>query len=209
MEYEPTAAEMLAWGKLVLWSGWEHVEFVELRDAGCLLTNIDPRKNSRNRVIPSGAQTMIDALMQAIIVGSLRPFALYGIFGDEYEGYRESPILSKDELTPHTRLSDATTVKVADLAAWCDARAIAHPWQQEPQRKALATLAYPDELRAAIEAFEAVHANPAATAKQTPKAALAAWLEQNKPELSANARERIATVANWQPQGGVPKTPGS
>lgn len=67
---------------------------------------------------------------------------------------------------------------------------------------------YPPELRAAIEAFEAVSRDPAATAKQTPKAALAAWLAEYKPELSGNARDRIATVANWQPQGGAPKTPG-
>jgi hypothetical protein len=43
---------------------------------------------------------------------------------------------------------------------------------------------------------------------RSPKAALLAWLETNKPDLSANARERIATVANWQPTGGAPKTPG-
>jgi hypothetical protein len=67
---------------------------------------------------------------------------------------------------------------------------------------------YTEELRAAIEAFDAVSADPALTAKSSPKAALFAWLEANKPELSANARERIATVANWQPAGGAPKTPG-
>jgi len=65
---------------------------------------------------------------------------------------------------------------------------------------------YSPELRAAIEAFNAVRGDPAATAKRSPKAALMAWLDANKPELSANARERIATVANWQPTGGAPKT---
>lgn len=71
----------------------------------------------------------------------------------------------------------------------------------------LAADIYPDELRAAIEAFEAVSSNPSATAKRTPKAALAGWLKMNKPELSANAQKRIATVANWLPAGGAPKTP--
>jgi hypothetical protein len=66
---------------------------------------------------------------------------------------------------------------------------------------------YPNELRAAIEAFEAVHGDPNAAAKRSPKAALTAWLKANRPELSSNARERIATVANWQPTGGAPKTP--
>jgi hypothetical protein len=65
---------------------------------------------------------------------------------------------------------------------------------------------YPQELSAAIEAFNAVRENSASTAKRSPKAALLAWLVVNKPDLSKNARERIATVANWQPSGGAPKS---
>jgi hypothetical protein len=68
---------------------------------------------------------------------------------------------------------------------------------------------YLEELRAAIEAFEAVHGDSSATKGRTPKQALLLWLEENKKgQLSENARERIATVANWQPSGGAPKTPG-
>lgn len=114
-----------------------------------------------------------------------------------------------DALTPHTFLADSTTVKIADLVDWCDAKRIAHLWRKADTRQAEPTATrYPDELRAAIEAFNAVHGDPSTTAKRSPKAALAAWLKTNKPELSANARERIATVANWQPTGGAPKTPG-
>lgn len=67
---------------------------------------------------------------------------------------------------------------------------------------------YSTELRAAVEAFQAVSADPKTTAKQSPKAALLAWLEKNRPQITSNARKRIATVANWQPAGGAPKTPG-
>lgn len=67
---------------------------------------------------------------------------------------------------------------------------------------------YPGELSAAIEAFNAVRGHAQALAGKTPKAAISAWLEVNKPNLTSNARERIATVANWQPTGGAPKTPG-
>jgi hypothetical protein len=67
---------------------------------------------------------------------------------------------------------------------------------------------YPDELRAAIEAFEVVHADPTRLRGRSPKTVLAEWLETHKPELSVSARERIATVANWQREGGAPKTPG-
>jgi len=65
---------------------------------------------------------------------------------------------------------------------------------------------YPQELAAAIEAFEAVHT--ADLAGRSAKSVLLGWLNANRPQLSANARERIATVANWQPTGGAPKTPG-
>jgi hypothetical protein len=67
---------------------------------------------------------------------------------------------------------------------------------------------YPAELRAAIEAFEAVRNDEVALAGRSPRKALDAWLQQNRPEITANARDRIATIANWQPSGGAPKTPG-
>lgn len=65
---------------------------------------------------------------------------------------------------------------------------------------------YPEELRAAVEAFQAV----SRTFKpgRSPKTALTEWLTKHKPELTSAAVERIATVANWQRQGGAPKTPG-
>lgn len=66
---------------------------------------------------------------------------------------------------------------------------------------------YPEELRVAIEAFEAVSSDPTATTGKSPKAALAEWLATNKPSLSEKARERIATVANWKREGGAPQTP--
>lgn len=67
---------------------------------------------------------------------------------------------------------------------------------------------FPLELRAAIEAFDAVRNDAAALAGRSPRKAIEAWLQQNRPELSANALDRIATIANWQPGGGAPKTPG-
>lgn len=66
---------------------------------------------------------------------------------------------------------------------------------------------FPDELRAAIKAFNAVRNDPGAMRGKTPKQALEAWLLKNT-ELGTAARERVAMVANWQPTGGVPKTPG-
>jgi hypothetical protein len=71
-----------------------------------------------------------------------------------------------------------------------------------------ARLAYPPELQAALDAFEAVRIDPKATEGRSPRAALLRWLMEHRPEIGTNARDRIATVANWQPSGGAPKTPG-
>jgi len=188
------------------WLGpWQYAELISLRDAACVLTYNDPNKFEGNRVIPSDARTMGDVLGQSIIVGKLQPYALRGIFGDDFNGYNEAP-MNADELSPHTQLSEATTVKVSDLAAWCDSRGIAHPWGTTKMQHAAAIATYPDELRAALEAFEAVYPTP--LRGRSPKGVLTEWLEKHKPELSAGARSRIATVANWQREGGAPKTPG-
>lgn len=72
----------------------------------------------------------------------------------------------------------------------------------------LTAAGYPDELHAAIEAFNAVHGDASATSGRTPKQALLKWLEQNT-KLGKDARDRVAMVANWQRQGGAPKTPGA
>lgn len=65
--------------------------------------------------------------------------------------------------------------------------------------------AYPEELRVAIEAFEAVSADPSTST--APKRAILKWLDANKADLTKQAKERIAVVANWRPTGGAPKTP--
>jgi len=64
---------------------------------------------------------------------------------------------------------------------------------------------YPEELRAAVEAFQAV----SRTFKpgRSPKTALTEWLAKHKPELGSHAINRVATLVNWQKQGGAPKTP--
>jgi hypothetical protein len=189
------------------WVGpWRYADVISLRDAACVLTDTDPHKFQRNRVLPSNAETMLDVLRQAAVMRRLPVFAAW-VYDDG--GFNELMPAAADALTPHTFLADSTTVKIADLAQWCDAKRIPHLWLDPATRQTEPTATgYPDELRAAIEAFNAVHGDPSATAKRSPKAALTAWLEANRPGLSANARERIATVANWQPTGGAPATPG-
>jgi hypothetical protein len=183
---------------------WQYAEVIGLRKAARQLTSTDSRRFPRNRVLPMDADSLLEVLKQAVVIGILPAFAAW-----TWDDMGSHEPLAADAITPHTRLTDDTTVRIEDLVRWCNAKGIPHNWPDasasQPSEQARAE--YPAELRAAIESFNAMHGNPSATAKRSPKAALLAWLEENKPELSANARERVATVANWQPTGGAPKTP--
>ena len=181
---------------------WRLADVLTIKEAACILGWVDPSKyTSTNRILPDEAEGMRVLLQRAITQGYL-PFAAAWEYG-------ENDCYSTQTVNAYTSLADHTTIRVSDLATWCDSKGIEHPFESQPASNANmpALQTFPDELRAAIEAFEAVSRTPNAIAKKTPKAALSAWLETNKPELSANARERIATVANWQPSGGAPKTP--
>lgn len=188
------------------WIAWRHVPALTLGEAACLLQGHDPMKARSNRVLPSDVEAMRTALEYALKDGQLEPFEVFAY--DEAAG--GLLLVPPSEPLRGLVLASQTTVRADSLAKWADARKLEHFWEstteaQEPARK---LKAYPDELRAAIEAFEAVFYDPKATAGKSPRSALLAWLESNKPELGSNARERIATVANWQPAGGAPKTPG-
>ena len=68
---------------------------------------------------------------------------------------------------------------------------------------------HPVELRAGFEAWETVVSSKAYEAGKSPKAAVRAVLDDH-PEyshLSAEAKTRISTVANWNKEGGATKTP--
>lgn len=186
--------------------GWKLVEALTIREAACILSHVDPAPyRYGNRILPSEVDAMEAAIGQAILLGKLKPFAMWMYCP------LTSDVVPCEEASPHTNLDpQRTSVRVAELVEWADARSVPHCWQSATARKDAGTdwTAYPPELRAAIEAFNAVHGNLRATAGKSPKKALEEWLTGNKPELSAGARERIATVANWQREGGAPKTPG-
>lgn len=64
---------------------------------------------------------------------------------------------------------------------------------------------YPQELDAAIQAWQAVSG---IEGKGKPKARIKAWLDSHDTfkNLSNQAKERIATVANWDKLGGATRT---
>ena len=64
---------------------------------------------------------------------------------------------------------------------------------------------YTEELAIAVRAHTAVSQNW--QQGSSVKNQITAWLKQNHPKLSNEAKERIAKVCNWQKLGGAPVTP--
>jgi hypothetical protein len=113
-----------------------------------------------------------------------------------------------------------TTVRVEDLRLWLSARGVKTGFFS-PQ----ASVGVPDyldpvheryapKLAASVRAWMAVD-NPQ---RKSPKAALSKWLREHAREFGLSDDEgkpneqgidECAKVANWQPGGGAPKTPGA
>ncbi|MHA1540415.1 MAG: hypothetical protein ACTSXQ_08080 [Alphaproteobacteria bacterium] len=67
---------------------------------------------------------------------------------------------------------------------------------------------YTPKLAAAIDAYRVVSQNSSLVKKITVKKAIMNWLNKNKEKynLSDDSIGKIAQVANWRPEGGVPKS---
>lgn len=195
---------------------WSKVEQVSLTEAACLLAGIDPSPiraiTKRDpisrylREISLAARPDAGWLYELDRAVKSKTLAAVQIVVKGFAGIDDYRPIDPDTVGPHEVLAaELTVVESAALVRWCMKQGFPVP---APFTKTLDP-DYPVELRAAIEAFQAVRSNPRLCAGRTPKAALAAWLQKNHPDLSDNARDRIATVANWQPAGGAPKTPGA
>jgi hypothetical protein len=190
------------------WQLWKIVDPLSIREAARLLAGLDPKPRTNrmdsDKVRAAMAEACNVALIRAVQTGRVRSassLAWYGMNGET---------ASCDHTSEE--LCDATTIYVADLVRWATDCGVPHRWPvraDEHRQSAPDISRYPPELRAAIEVFAAVRDDMKALAGRHPKQALRAWLDANKAaELSENARDRIATVANWQQVGGAPKTPG-
>lgn len=119
---------------------------------------------------------------------------------------------------------DRTTVSVSDLTAWLASKGFttgfffhhredARPGYLDPKHPS-----YAPKLAAAIRAWEAVTGDPELQRGKTPKQAISKWLNEHaalygltKDDGTPNAQgvEEISKMANWRPEGGASKTPGS
>ena len=111
-----------------------------------------------------------------------------------------------------------STVMVDDLREWLRGRGISSGFffpEPETQRDYLDRKheRYAPKLAAAVSAWE----NAKVTSGKSPKSQLLKWLREHAAEFGLTDEEgnqnqqgieEVAKVANWQPGGGAPKTPG-
>ena len=176
---------------------------------------------------PAGFDAAFAALKNAIRAKTLKAC----VRRDSWEqGFNEEPrdgqLVGRDErgvsviYEAHPNWGE-TTVSVTDLKEWFDRRgerprfffrdagnAGDTPDYLDPKGSR-----YPAKLAAAVRAWEAV-TDPAG---RHPKQALVKWLREHAAEFSLTDAagkpnetgiDEVAKVANWQPGGGAPKTPG-
>jgi hypothetical protein len=110
---------------------------------------------------------------------------------------------------------DNRTVRLSEFAAW----ATSMKWRPLPRQfKAIAKTKpppsryaefdpasdkYPPELDKAMQAWRYAVKN--AAKRKPPKQLARDFLEQNYPDMPNDAKDRIATVANWDKKGGAPR----
>lgn len=113
----------------------------------------------------------------------------------------------------------ATIIDVSELVAWLATKNIRPRFffpiaTDSPDYLNPINPRYAPKLAAAVRAWQAVGADMNG---KTPKQALAKWLREHATEFgmtddegkpNETGIEEAAKVANWQPSGGAPKTPG-
>ncbi len=119
-----------------------------------------------------------------------------------------------------------TLVDVAELRDWLARKGMPSAFFRPPPSKATAALEIDDalspfhspKLAAANAAWTAVASDPKRRRGKSVKQAIIGWLTENAGSCGLTNRdgspnkqgiEEIAKVANWQPNGGAPKTPSA
>lgn len=196
---------------------WLLVDVLTISEAASLLCGEHPTyDHSTNRSI--NALAMEKAITVAITMGRITPLVAYTLSDWRDEDVHEIEV---EKIDFRTSLANCTRIDIQELAAWAESKGRRHCWEgmfeqgltepepvlDEQSGDVVQTEALPRELQVALDAFRAIHGNEEALSARSPRAALSEWIKQNHPGVGSEARNRIATVANWKPKGGAPKTP--
>ena len=175
------------------WATWRLVPFLTLRQAAWLLAGQDPAyADDVSSQLPSSVRA-ISLALDAAAGGTLLPICQVHEGGRSRNIYRDAG----DPLSAE--------VSADSLARWADANGLAHAWMRPQALLDGDFERFPAQLKLAIKAFNAVFGSD--LGGKTPKQALVAWVSKNTEGLSEPEKNRIAQIANWQPEGGVGRTP--
>ena len=197
---------------------WRLCDELTIHQAALLIAGVDPAsyvdiEKTASYDRPTGfdaaKHAIINALRREDIKGEAIPCEDYGTSGNPQGPLSESidPAVSR--------------VDVEALRAWLRRRGLRSGFffpegSDAPDYLDKSHPRYAPKLAAAVQAWQATGSD-AAISGRSPKKALEKWLREHAAELGMSDEdgkfnetgiEEVAKVANWQPGGGAPKTPG-
>ncbi len=183
--------------------------------------------------LPTGYAATRTALINAVLGGQLRATLRYParyLPDDQYPkiGERVSSRIDSDGDPEDFAFKEVpdwaiTTTKVEDLKQWLSSRGLKTGFfffdasDDKPDYLDKSHPNYAPKLAAAVEAWQAMVADEDLQKGKTAKQALEVWLRKNadkfgltKDDGNPNEQgiEDVCKIANWNPKGGAPKTPG-
>ena len=186
---------------------WRLYDDLTVDQAALLVFGHDPSKKTD---VPEECSAVVDAIAKGLLKGTIDG-VLKSFYSMEMEGVIDDPL--DDKLDVHS-----STVEVSSLKKWLTE----HNYQSSfffvkdesvPDYLDPNHPRYAPKLAASIAAWKAV-GEPKG---KSPKQALEDWLKKHAADYQLIDKNKVPTkqaieecskVANWQPRGGVPKTPG-
>lgn len=192
---------------------WRPCDELTIKEAALLIAGVSPAKNDsvENWQVgerPCGYEAARSALINALRGGRIKGQVINEMTQD----------MNGNEFPIEDSVSVWSRVDVESLRAWLWSRGLRHGFfapasEEAPDYLDSRNSRYAPKLAAAVRAWQAV-TDPAG---KHPKQALTKWLRENAAAFGLTDDEgkpnetgidEIAKVANWQPGGGAPKTPG-
>lgn len=201
-------------------SCWRLCERLTIHQAAVLTLGDDPVDDGWDKVWERdvlGYAPMVAAIISAAERGSIK-----GIGKFKYKTRSDGTFFRSDEVDPI-----ASTIEVDSFRLWLTANglrpAVFFPNIKDVETGSSALPPYLDKehprfaskLNAAIEAWEAMQHPANLDLGRTPRQALEAWLFNNATRLDLVSKdgepikqtiEDVAKIANWNTQGGAPRT---
>jgi hypothetical protein len=198
---------------------WRLCDELTVVQAALLIAGCDPSSDAsyvegwtpdQRPIGYEAAKTAIsNALRRGAVTGQILPIYDYDINGNTCGAQEDSIDLARSR------------VEVESLRDWLAGRGLKTGFffpqaTNSPDYLDPRHLRYAPKLAAAVRAWLAT-ATPSAVSGKSPKQALVKWLREHAVEFgmtdddgkpNETGIEEAAKVANWQPTGGAPKTPG-